>query len=108
MEVPGIEGQETKNTALVNAPEALLTLMSVAVTARLHHVEIFIAVTIRRRLLANDGDLYFLQRGKKKRKFGYQDLKESPIKQPSLHLVRAIYRLRRHGPFRGPDHELVC
>ena len=60
MEVPGIEGQEMKNTALVNAPETLSTLMSVAEMARLHHVEIPIEVTIRRRLLAKDGDLYFL------------------------------------------------
>ena len=57
-----MEGQETKNTAFVNAPETLTTLMSAAVMARLHHVETFVEVIIRRRLLANDGDLYFLQK----------------------------------------------
>ena len=46
MEVPGIEGQETKNMALVNAPETLLTLTSAAEMARLHHVETPIEVTI--------------------------------------------------------------
>lgn len=46
MEVPGIEGQETKNTVLVNAPETLLILMSAAVMTRLHHVETRIEVTI--------------------------------------------------------------
>ena len=46
MEVPGREGQETKNTALVNVPETLLTPTSVAVMVWLHHAEIFIVVII--------------------------------------------------------------
>lgn len=60
MEVPGMEGQETKKTAFVKAPEALVILMSDALMTRLRHVEMFIEVTIRRKLLANDEDLYFL------------------------------------------------
>lgn len=67
MEVPGMEGQETKNTAFVNAPETLVTLMSDAVMARWRHVEMPIEAIIRRTLLANDRDLYFLQKRRGKR-----------------------------------------
>lgn len=78
MGVPGTEEQETKNTALVNAPETLSTLTSVAVMAWWHHAEIFIVVITRRRLPANDGDLYFLRRRERgKHKFERQDPKES-------------------------------
>lgn len=90
MEVPGMEGQETKNTAFVNAPETLVTLMSDAVMARWRHAGMPIEATIRRRLLANDRDLYFLQKKTKKTRElvhkardGYL-LKSNPNSTPSV------------------------
>jgi hypothetical protein len=68
-----MEGQETKKTAFVNAPDALVTLTSDAVMVRLRHVGTFIEETIRRKLLAKDEDLYFLQNKKKKSELERQD-----------------------------------
>ena len=110
MEVPGIEGQETKNTAVVSAPETLLTLTSAAEMARLHHVETPIEVTMRTRLLANDGDLYFLQKRKERLcKFECHNRDGGHVTtDPNPHSVRAIYELRHHGyPEAETELELV-
>jgi len=97
-----------KNTALVNAPETLLTLMSVAEMARLHQVGTFIAVRIRRRLLANDGDLYFLRRremSKLKRQDQDKSLHQAQSERPHNVLATTPRTIQNTETEHGLDYQ---